>query len=145
MTWREHRKYIQNWYYKGNLKHTMKPVDLGLQNLEPRRKSIILSFAKRSLADGHFSDLINKRNPNHIMKTRKRNFYEVTHANTEVQKFASHYHAKITQWRQKTFKNMSKWDQWILAQQSVFTIVWPHHLLNLYHSLSLESQVPEFF
>ena len=61
----------------------MKPGDLGLQNLEDRRKSLILSFAKRSLADGHFSDLINKRNPNHIMKTRKRNFYEVTHANTE--------------------------------------------------------------
>ena len=58
-------------------------VDLGLQNLEDRRKSLTLSFAKRSLADGHFSDLIKKRNPSHRMKTRKREYYEVTHANTE--------------------------------------------------------------
>ena len=58
-------------------------VDLGLQNLEDRRKSLTLSFAKRSLADGHFGDLIKKRNPSHRMKTRQREFYEVTHANTE--------------------------------------------------------------
>ena len=56
---------------------------LGLQNLKLRRKMLTLRFAKRSLADGHFKDLILKRKVNHRMKTRKRNFYEVTHANTD--------------------------------------------------------------
>ena len=56
---------------------------LGLQNLEDRRKNLTLAFAKRSLADGHFSDLIKKRKPNNTIETRFRDFYEVTHANTE--------------------------------------------------------------
>ena len=56
---------------------------LGLQNLEDRRKSLTLAFAKRSLADGHFSDLFKKRKPNSTIETRFRDFYEVTHANTE--------------------------------------------------------------
>jgi hypothetical protein len=56
---------------------------LGLQNLKLRRKYLTLRFAKRSLADGHFKDLIVKRKPDHKMETRKRNFYEVTHANTQ--------------------------------------------------------------
>ena len=58
-------------------------VNLGLQNLEDRRKSLTLGFAKRSLADGHFSDLFKKRKPSETMKTRNRDYYEVTHANTE--------------------------------------------------------------
>ena len=53
---------------------------LGLQNLELRRKRLSLDFAKRSLADGHFGDLFKKRKFGH-MKIRKRNYYEVTHAN----------------------------------------------------------------
>ena len=58
-------------------------VNLGLQNLEDRRKSLTLAFAKRSLADGYFSDLFKKRKPSQTMKTRNRYYYEVTHANTE--------------------------------------------------------------
>ena len=42
-----------------------------------------MGFAKRSLADGHFSDLFKKRKPSETMKTRNRDYYEVTHANTE--------------------------------------------------------------
>ena len=57
-------------------------LHLGLQNLELRRKSLSLVFAKRSLADGHFRDLFKKRKLGD-MKIRKRNYYEVTHANTE--------------------------------------------------------------
>jgi hypothetical protein len=58
-------------------------LNLGLQNLEDRRKRLTLAFAKQSLADGHFSDLFKKRKPCETMKTRKRNFFEVIHANTE--------------------------------------------------------------
>ena len=58
-------------------------LNLGLQNLEDRRKRLTLAFAKQSLADGHFSDLFKKRKPRETMKTRKRNFFEVIHANTE--------------------------------------------------------------
>ena len=36
-------------------------LHLGLQNLELRRKSISLGFAKRSLADGHFRDRFKKK------------------------------------------------------------------------------------
>ena len=36
-------------------------LNLGLQILEDRRKSLSLSFANISLADGHFSDLLKKR------------------------------------------------------------------------------------
>ena len=57
-------------------------LHLGLQNLELRRKRLSLDFAKRSLADGHFGDLFKKRNLGD-MKLRKRNYYKVTHANTE--------------------------------------------------------------
>ena len=57
-------------------------LQLGLQNLELRRKSLTLSFAKRSLADGHFTDLFKKRKPSNI-KTRNSEYYEVSHANTE--------------------------------------------------------------
>ena len=42
-----------------------------------------MAFAKRSLADGHFGDLFKKRKPNNTIETRFRDFYEVTHANTE--------------------------------------------------------------
>ena len=31
-------------------------VNLGLQNLEDRRKSLTLTFAKRSLVDGYLTD-----------------------------------------------------------------------------------------
>ena len=58
-------------------------VNLGLQNLEDRRKSLTLAFAKRSLADGYFSDLFKKRKPSQTMKTRNRYYYEVAHDNTE--------------------------------------------------------------
>ena len=57
-------------------------LNLGLQNLEFRRKRLSLDFAKRSLADGHFGDLFKKRKFGH-MKLGKRNYYKVTHANTE--------------------------------------------------------------
>ena len=57
-------------------------IDLGLSSLKLRRKNLILSFAKRSLADGHFSDLFPKRKPEHQMEIRKREKYQTTHANT---------------------------------------------------------------
>ena len=56
---------------------------LGLQTLKLRRKSLTLRFAKRSLADGHFRDLFPRRKLDHTMTTRNRDFYKVTHANTE--------------------------------------------------------------
>ena len=73
-------------------------IDLGLQSLENRRKTLTLGFAKRSLADGHFRDLFKKKKPSHTMETRQRDFYEVTNANTErLQKFANNNNTKITQ------------------------------------------------
>ena len=49
-------------------------LNLGLINLEDRRKSLTLAFAKRSLADGHFKDLILKIKVDHRMKTGKETF-----------------------------------------------------------------------
>ena len=57
-------------------------LHLGLQNLELRRTRLSLDFAKRILADGHFGDLLKKRKLG-PMKLRKRNYYKVTHADTE--------------------------------------------------------------
>ena len=56
---------------------------LGLQTLKLRRKTLTLRFIKRSLADGHFRDLFPRRKPEHTMTKRNRDFYKVTHANTE--------------------------------------------------------------
>ena len=56
-------------------------LHLGLQDLELRRKRLSSDFTKRSLADGHFGELFKKRKFGHMK--RKRNYYKVTHANTE--------------------------------------------------------------
>ena len=56
---------------------------LGLETLETRRKNQTLKFAKTSLADGHFSDLIYKNIKKNRPKTRKKEYYNVTFAHTE--------------------------------------------------------------
>ena len=42
-----------------------------------------MKFAKTSIADGHFSDLIYKNKKENIPATRKKEHYKVTFANTE--------------------------------------------------------------
>ena len=42
-----------------------------------------MKFAKTSLADGHFSDLIKKKQNQNGPKTRNKEYYNVTFANTE--------------------------------------------------------------
>lgn len=56
---------------------------LHLETLESRRKTLSLSFAKRSLADGKLRDLFPLRRKEHNLKTRNENKYQVTHAHTE--------------------------------------------------------------
>ena len=106
-------------------------VNLGLQNLEDRRKSLTLAFAKRSLADGYFSDLFKKRKPSQIkfiifhytgMKSEKEAVDRLTDIKSQV---SSHYliknngkiitlvpdlyiawHAGISSW--KNYKSLNK-------------------------------------
>ena len=56
---------------------------LQLETLENRRKTLTLSFVKRSLSDGKFRYLFPLRRKPHIMKTRHPNKYKTTHALTE--------------------------------------------------------------
>ena len=56
---------------------------LGLETLETRRKNLTLKFAKTSLADGHFSDLIKKKAQKNGSATRNKEYYNVTFAHTE--------------------------------------------------------------
>ena len=56
---------------------------LGLETLESRRKKLTLKFAKDSLADGHFSDLITRKQNKKGTETRNKEYYNVTFANTE--------------------------------------------------------------
>ena len=56
---------------------------LHLETLEARRKTLSLTFIKRSLADGKLRDLFPLRKKNHMMETRKNEKYKVTHAHTE--------------------------------------------------------------
>ena len=58
-------------------------LTLQLETLESRRKTLSLSFAKRSLADGKLRDLFPLTRKDHDMKTRKENKFHVTHAHTE--------------------------------------------------------------
>ena len=56
---------------------------LGLETLENRRRNLTLNFAKTSLADGHFSDLIKRKLNKNGPKTRKKELYKITFANTQ--------------------------------------------------------------
>ena len=56
---------------------------LHLETLETRRKTLSLSFIKRSLADGKLRDLFPLRKKNHTMRTRKGKKYKTNHAHTE--------------------------------------------------------------
>ena len=56
---------------------------LQLETLEKRRKTLTLSFIKRSLSDGTLRDLFPLRRKPHSMKTRNQNKYKTTHALTE--------------------------------------------------------------
>ena len=56
---------------------------LGLETLEARRKNLTLKFAKDSLADGHFTDLIQKKQRYNGPNIRKKEYYNVTFAHTE--------------------------------------------------------------
>ena len=54
-----------------------------LETLEARRTRLTLKFAKTSLADGHFHDLIKKKTIVKGPHTRKREPYKVTFAHTD--------------------------------------------------------------
>ena len=54
-----------------------------LETLEARRTRQTLKFAKASLADGHFHDLIKKKKIAKGPHTRKREPYKVTFAHTD--------------------------------------------------------------
>ena len=56
---------------------------LHLETLETRRKTLSLSFIKRSLADGKLRDLFPLRHKYHTMRTRKGKKYKTNHAHTE--------------------------------------------------------------
>ena len=56
---------------------------LGLETLEARRKNLTLKFAKDSLADGHFTDLIQKKQRYNGPNIRKKEYNNVTFAHTE--------------------------------------------------------------
>ena len=56
---------------------------LQLETLEARRTRHTLRFAKSSLADGHFNDIIKKNKPVNGPQLRNREKYKVTFAHTE--------------------------------------------------------------
>ena len=56
---------------------------LNLETLENRRKKLLVNFAKNSIIDGHFRDLLPRKRKAHSMETRKIEKYTVFHANTE--------------------------------------------------------------
>ena len=56
---------------------------LKLETLDSRRKKLTLNFAKTSLADGHFHDLIKKKKTRKGLHTRKKEHYNVTFAHTD--------------------------------------------------------------
>ena len=56
---------------------------LHLETLDFRRKKFTLNFAKTSLADGHFHDLIKKKKTREGLHTRKKEHYNVTFAHTD--------------------------------------------------------------
>ena len=58
-------------------------LSLGLESLETRRKKLTLTFAKTSIADGHFRGLILKKRPRNGPDTRHQEYYQVTRAHTE--------------------------------------------------------------
>ena len=58
-------------------------ISSGHDSLEERRKKLTLTFAKTSIADGHFRGLIFKKRPRNGPKTRHQDFYQVTKAHTE--------------------------------------------------------------
>ena len=58
-------------------------LTLQLETLEIRRKTLSLNFAKSSLADGLLRDLFPLQRKAHLMKTRSKDKYKITHANTE--------------------------------------------------------------
>ena len=58
-------------------------LTLQLETLEIRQKTLSLNFAMFSLADGLLRDLFPLRRKAHLMKTRSKDKYKITHANTE--------------------------------------------------------------
>ena len=58
-------------------------ITLQLETLDSRRKKLTLNFAKTSLADGHFHDLIKKKKTRKGPHTRKKEHYNVTFAHTD--------------------------------------------------------------
>ena len=57
--------------------------ELQIETLEKRRKTLTLSFVKRSLSDGKLRDQFPLKRKPHNMKTRNPNKYNTTHALTE--------------------------------------------------------------
>ena len=56
---------------------------MNLESLKERRKNMALSFAKKSLKLGKFSEFFPLNNAKHLMKKRNQEKYVVTKANTE--------------------------------------------------------------
>ena len=75
--------------YQNSLKY------LGLETLETRRKHLTLKFAKTSLADGHFSDLVYKRLKKKGTNKFKKQILSCKFCpHGEVQKFTNSNYAK---------------------------------------------------
>ena len=71
-------------------------LHFGLKNLELRRKELSLDFAKRSLADGHFGDLLKKRKSWSYENKKKKLLWSNPCQHRKVQKFANYHHAEVT-------------------------------------------------
>ena len=56
---------------------------LQLETLDTRRKKLTLKFAKTSLTDGHFHDIIKKKKRKGGLHTRKKEKFNVTFAHTD--------------------------------------------------------------
>ena len=56
---------------------------LQLQTLDERRNFLTLQFDETGIKNGTMNDLFPHRKKSHIMKTRKDNYYKITHANTK--------------------------------------------------------------
>ena len=67
-------------------------LHLNLETLEMRRERLCLKFAKDSMKNNKFTDIIKESEKLHSMQMRQENEYKVTHANTERLKNSSVIH-----------------------------------------------------
>ena len=54
-----------------------------LQTIDERRNLLTLQFAETGIKNRTMNNLFPHRKKSHIMKTRKDNYYKITHANTK--------------------------------------------------------------